>query len=350
MVDDELANLDLYRLQLNKVEHVRTAVFVQPLGALEYAAGHPVDLVLVDYIMPAVNGIQFIERFRTIVGMEDVPIVMITGTAELEVRRRALAAGANDFLSKPVDAIELSVRVRNLLALRERGRKLADRAAWLADEVRKATRRIAASERETIHRLTRAAEYRDQGTGMHIVRMGHYALALGAALGLNREEAELLGNAAPMHDVGKVGTPDAILLKASSLTDAEWVVMREHATIGYEILRDSESPLLRKAAEIAYTHHEKFDGSGYPRGLAGDAIPLAGRIVAITDVFDALLSDRPYKRAWPLDDTLAYIERNRGAHFDPRIADAFRETLPELLRIREEFADAGERMELEAYR
>ena len=212
MVDDEVANLDLYRLQLNKVPQIKTSVFPQPLVALEHAAGHDVDLVLVDYVMPAVNGIQFIERFRKLAGMEDVPIIMITGTREVDIRRRALAAGANDFLSKPVDGIELSVRVRNLLALRERGRKLADRAAWLADEVRKATRRIASSERETVHRLTRAAEYRDQGTGMHIVRMGHYAGALAGTLGLTLEDQELLASAAPMHDVGKVGTPDAILL------------------------------------------------------------------------------------------------------------------------------------------
>jgi CheY-like chemotaxis protein len=215
---------------------------------------------------------EFIERLRLIPGRADVPVVMVTADTESDVRHRALQLGAQDFLTKPVDKVELTARVRNLLALRKSQQQLADRAAWLAEEVTKATAEIAAREKEAILRLSRAAEYRDPETGSHLLRMSNYTRLIATQLGLPAAEQQLLLEASPMHDIGKVGTPDQILLKPGRLTPEEFEIMKQHATIGYEILRDSVSPLLQCAAKLALAHHEKFDGSGYPLGLAGEAI------------------------------------------------------------------------------
>ncbi|MGH7716543.1 MAG: HD-GYP domain-containing protein, partial [Vulcanimicrobiaceae bacterium] len=201
---------------------------------------------------------------------------------------------------------------------------------------------IALRERETIHRLSRAAEFRDNETGMHIVRMGRFAQVLGRALGLGETEAELLLLAAPMHDIGKVATPDAILLKPGKLTPDEWTIMKQHTTAGYEILKESTSKFLQKGAEIALTHHEKWDGSGYPSGTAGDDIPISGRICAISDVFDALTSVRPYKPAWPVEQAIIYIHQSSGTHFDPALVKVFERVMPEINDIRAKLTDHEE--------
>jgi putative two-component system response regulator len=238
-----------------------------------------------------------------------------------------------------VDKTELAARVRNLLALRASRRQLANRAEWLAEEVKKATVEIVAREKEAILRLSRAAEYRDPETGMHLLRMSNYTCLIARQLGLAPAEQELLLQAAPMHDIGKVGTPDHILLKPGRLTPEEFEIMKQHATIGYEILRDSASPLLQCAAKLALAHHEKFDGSGYPQGLAGESIPLYGRIVAVADVFDALTSERPYKKAWALDDAVDFLKTNAGSHFDPACVDGFLAAWPQALEIRTRYRD-----------
>lgn len=220
-----------------------------------------------------------------------------------------------------------------MLALRQHQIALADRASWLAEEVKKATAEIKAREYDTIMRLSKAAEYRDPETGMHILRMANYSYLIGKKLGLPSDQLDLLFQAAPMHDIGKVGTPDHILLKPGRLDPDEMAVMRQHATIGYEILRGSSSPLLQMAAEIANTHHEKYDGTGYPNGVKGEEIALVGRIVAVADVFDALTSTRPYKPAWELDKAANFMREQRGLHFDPQCLDAFFECWEEVLTI-----------------
>ena len=293
-------------------------------------------------MMPAPDGIEVIQKLRAAVDTEEVPILMVTADHEKEVRYRALECGANDFLTKPVDRIEFTSRVKNMLAIRRSHLTLADRAAWLTAEVSKATAEIREREREAIFRLSRAAEFRDPETGAHILRMAHYSRLIAAGLGLDAAQQEVILEAAPMHDVGKLGTPDLILLKPGKLTQEEFAVMKQHATIGWEILRDSTSPILQVAAEIAYTHHEKFDGSGYPSGLAGEQIPLFGRIVAIADVFDALTSARPYKPAWEFDRAWNMIVENRGTHFDPRCADIFLSQREAVMAIREQFRDPEE--------
>lgn len=268
------------------------------------------------------------------------PIVMITASREQSVRHIALELGATDFLNKPADPVEFLARTRNLLTLRDGQKKLADRAAWLAQEVSKATAQLVERERESIFQLLRVAEFRDKDTASHIIRMGHLAALLLQKLGAPTEEVEMLRLAAPMHDIGKVATPDNILLKPGKLTPAEWKIMREHTTAGYDLLAKSTSPLLQAGAQIALTHHEKFDGSGYPKGTKGDKIPLWGRITALVDVFDALTSERPYKSAWPTSKTLERIQQDSGTHFDPVLVAEFFKIIPEVNAIKVRFSDA----------
>jgi putative two-component system response regulator len=255
------------------------------------------------------------------------------------VRYRALRLGAIDFLNKPLDGPEFLARVKNMLDLRASQKLVAARAEWLASEVEKATREILARERETLFCLGRAAEYRDPETGAHILRMAHYSRLIAERLGLSTDEQQLILSAAPMHDIGKLGTPDNILLKPGRLTPEEFEIMKQHAVIGYRILKDSSSRVLQAGAEIAHTHHEKFDGSGYPNGLRGEAIPLHGRIVAVADVFDALTSERPYKKAWEVERALEFLREGSGTHFDPRCVDAFVRDFDEVLAIRARYQD-----------
>ena len=334
LVDDSSLQVRLYRQMLESLPDTDSIPFTSPADALKWCKENEPDLILLDYNMPELDGLEFLKRFRALSGKAPVPVVVITGVEDRELRRSALELGADDFLSKPVDAIELRTRVRNMLRIREHGRILADKAAWLTEEVKRATASLVERECETIYRLTRASEHSDSGTSEHIIRIGLFAASVAAALGLPREEQELMRLATPMHDIGKVGTPDTILQKAGALTAEEWDVMKLHAVAGYDILRDSESPLLQRGAEIALSHHERFDGTGYPFGLADEQIPLSGRIAAICDVFDALLSKRPYKDAWPVADVVEYIEQESGRHFDPRVVAAFKQVLPELLQIR----------------
>lgn len=332
-VDDNATNLALLEALLAKLPAVETIALDDPALALEWCRDNRPDLILLDYMMPEIDGLEFMRRLALLPGRKETPVIMITADLERAVRYEALELGARDFLNKPLDRAEFTARVKNQLALIDAEKKLSDRAAWLAEEVAKATADILAREKEAILRLSRAAEYRDPETGAHLVRMSSYSRLIAARLGLSSAEQELILEASPMHDVGKVGIPDAILLKPGRLDEDEFRIMKRHAEIGHEILRDSPAPLLQAAAIIALSHHEKFDGSGYPRGLAGEAIPLHGRIVAVADVFDALTSARPYKRPWPLAEARAFLERNAGAHFDPSCVAAFLASWQDVLEI-----------------
>nr|WP_315466133.1 HD domain-containing phosphohydrolase [uncultured Rhodoferax sp.] len=334
IIDDAEINLILFSALIKKLEACQGHTFTSPLDGLAWATSHTPDLVIVDYMMPDMDGLAFIQRFRALPHCVDVPILMITANDQKQVRYRALDSGANDFLAKPVDKVEFLARARNMLSLSSARRKLADHAEWLASEVRKATATILQRERDTVFRLCKAAEYRDPETGAHIMRMAHYSQLIAKNLGLPVDQQELLLEAAPMHDLGKVGITDNILLKAGRLDEAEFEIMKRHATFGYELLKDSTTRVLQAGAEIALGHHEKFDGSGYPQGLKGEDIPLFSRIVAVADVFDALTSERPYKKAWTLEEAVDFLNAGSGSHFDPQCVQAFLEGFDEVLEIR----------------
>lgn len=339
IIDDSDINLTLIKALVLKLGECEPVLFEHPLKALEWCREQVPDLVIVDYMMPDMDGLRFIAAFRALHGRTEIPVLMITANDQKDVRYEALLGGANDFLTKPIDRVEFSARVRNMLALRTGQKFLADRAAFLAEKVDERTREIRERERELIVRISRAAEFRDPETGAHIQRMAHYSEIIARGLDLAPATCRLILQAAPMHDVGKIGIRDHILLKPGRLTPEEFAVMQRHAEFGYELLKDSGSEIMQAGAEIALTHHEKYDGSGYPRGLRGNAIPLFGRIVAVADVFDALTSERPYKKAWPLDEALRFLEQGRGRHFDPLCVEAFLAGWEEVLEVRHRFQD-----------
>ena len=339
IVDDTVINLSLMEALIKKIGGCQSKTFSAPHEALEWCEQNPFDLLIVDYMMPDLDGIEFIARLRQRPALEHLPILMVTADQESDVRYRALDTGANDFLTKPIDRPEFNSRVRNMLSLRRSHKLLSDRAALLANEVHQAIEAIRLRERETVIRLARAAEYRDPETGAHIRRMANYSCFIAQELGWSSAQVNMLLEAAPMHDVGKVGTPDAILLKPGKLSADEFVIMKQHASIGYELLKDSNSPVLIMAAEIALTHHEKFDGSGYPHGLANEAIAQSGRIVAVADVFDALTSIRPYKPAWELDRAISFLKEQSGTHFDPECVEAFLRRMDDVEVIRQRYTE-----------
>ncbi|WP_423708575.1 HD domain-containing phosphohydrolase [Undibacterium sp. WLX3042] len=339
VLDDAQINVTLLCLLLKKIDKCKSVSFSEPEAALAWCTSNVPDLIMVDYMMPDMNGIEFIRRFRELDGCHDIPVLMITANNELELRYQALDAGVNDFLIKPIDKIEFLARTRNMLALRKSQRFLEDKAIWLDESVKKATAEILERERETIFRLSKAAESRDPETGAHIVRMANYSKIIAEQLGLSAADQQLILETAPMHDVGKVGIPDSILLKPGKLTADEFSVMKQHTRLGYEILAGSSSNLLTAGAEIALAHHEKFDGSGYPNGLAGENIPLFARIVAVADVFDALTSERPYKKAWDNELALAHLREGAGKHFDPLCVDAFFAGWDKILEIKNLYQD-----------
>ena len=323
IIDDQLiGRMILEELVRSLGDDVEAVSFSDPVKALDWAKYHTHDLVLTDYKMPHMDGIEFTQWLRKIPSCADIPIVIITCMDDKSVRYRALEVGATDFLTKPIDHYECRARCRNLLRLREQQVIIRDRARWLEKEIDNKTAALRLREQETLRRLAKAGEYRDQDTGEHIERIAEISRRIAEALGESAQFCDTLEHAAPMHDIGKIGVPDNILLKPGNLTNREREIMRCHAQIGYEILRDSPSHYLQTGAMIAWCHHEKFDGTGYPRQLNGPEIPLEARIVALADVFDALLSTRPYKTAWSLDQTVTHISSQRARHFDPDCVDA----------------------------
>jgi response regulator RpfG family c-di-GMP phosphodiesterase len=339
VVDDTQLNLNLFSALLSKLGNCQDFLFADPLQALEWVKLNPVSLILVDYMMPGIDGIEFVRRIRQMPDLKETPILMVTTNNLVDVRHAALDNGATDFLTKPVDLHEFRARVKNMLLLEESRRQLVDRATWLAAEVRQATQEILERERETVVRLSKAAEHRDNETGSHVNRMAHFCALIAAELGLDAEEQELLKDAAPLHDIGKVGIPDHILLKPGKLDRDEFEIMKQHARIGHDILQGSASKLLQLGAVIALSHHEKFDGSGYPGALVGEAIPLCSRVVAVADVFDALTSARPYKPAWSVSDAINYLKQQSGLHFDPRCVNALITRLDDVLKVRALFSE-----------
>jgi len=280
--------------------------FEDPVQALSWSERNPIDLLLLDYRMPVMDGLEFTRHFRRPLIKRDVPIVLISVVGDEPVRQAALDAGVIDFLVKPVRPRELRSRCRNLLSLRQQGESVKERARSLELQVLAGLREVDERERETLFRLARAIEFRDFGTGAHLMRMSRFTGLIAEGLGLPEDEVRMLELAAPLHDIGKIGIPDSILLKRGKLDEQEYAVMRKHPQIGYEILRNSPSRFVQMGAEVALHHHERWDGAGYPERLAGEDIPLPARIVALADVFDALISERSYKPASSNRIALAY--------------------------------------------
>jgi two-component system, response regulator RpfG len=318
---------------------VMVASYADPLEALTQMQDATPDLIITDYRMPGMDGIEFTRRIRSERRLADVPIIIVTVVEDRQIRYQALENGATDFLTRPIDPQECRARCLNLLALRRSQKVVSDRAQWLEDQVMQATREVRLREHETLMKLAKAGEYRDEETGNHIIRMSKYARLIAEELKLTAMECDEIEAAAPMHDIGKIGISDLILLKPGRHTPEEQAIMRTHALIGYEILTDSPSRYLQMGALIALGHHEKFDGSGYPQGLAGEDIPLPARIVAVADVFDALTSKRPYKKAWTFQEALNLIQSESGKHFDPACVHAFQQRIDAVAVIMRDLGD-----------
>ena len=316
------------------------------IEALDKVREIPPDVILLDIMMPKMDGFEVVRQLKEDDATKIIPIVMVTALEEVKDRVKALQAGADDFLSKPVDETELEARVGSLVKVKAYNdhmlnyqKELEAEVAKQTEQLRRAFEKIKLASIDTIHRLSRAAEYKDKDTGAHLQRMSHYAVTIAREVGMDRETVETILYAAPMHDVGKIGIPDQILLKPGKLDPEEWEIIKQHSILGAQILVGSDAESLKLAEVIALTHHEKWDGSGYPKNLKGSDIPLLGRITAIADVFDALTSKRPYKEPFSLEKAFSIIKEGRGSHFDPQVVDAFLAVEDEILSIKEKYKD-----------
>jgi len=334
-VDDEPFNLELLKAISSKV-YPNMLTFSDPKLALEYLSQNPVDILLVDYMMPHINGIELMKRAHAI--DSEILTIMITAAGDDDkVKLDALHHGAIDFFKKPVNVAEYRARMKNVSKLKLSQLVLDDFNTKLEEEVDRATKTLIQREKEALRVLSNAAEYKDPETASHVSRVAHYSKLLALKHGLDEDEQEVVFHASPLHDIGKVGISDAILLKPGKLEGIEMAAMKEHTDIGLKILESSENPFLKAGAIIAYTHHEKYDGSGYPNGLSGEDIHIYGRITAIADVFDALTSRRPYKDPWPFNDAVQYLKEQSGKHFDPSLCELFLTHLEEVSSIYERF-------------
>ncbi|WP_331345935.1 two-component system response regulator [Cellvibrio sp. UBA7661] len=318
LVDDEPVNLQVLKQIL---QHDYRLLFARDgEKALSLAENEQPHLILLDIMMPGITGLETCKRLKENSATQHIPVIFVTALAETRDETEGFSVGCVDYITKPVSPPIVLARVKAQLSLVS------------VDSLRETRLQV-------IHRLGRAAEYKDNETGLHVIRMSHYAKEIALAAGMNKTDADELLNAAPMHDIGKIGIPDFILQKPGKLTPDEWEIMKTHTRIGATIIGDDHSNLLKIARIIALHHHEKWDGSGYPDGLNGEAIPIEARVVALADVFDALTSVRPYKAAWTIEQASAYIEQESGKHFDPDLVIAFKKALPTIIAIREQLLD-----------
>lgn len=329
VVDDNAANIQLLKHIITPFYNVKVAK--NGISAMKVAnqVERP-DLILLDIMMPGIDGYEVCRRLKSNIYTRSIPIIFITAKTQDTDEGLGLELGAADFISKPINQITVLARIKTHLALSNQQKELERLVAMR-------TKQLEDNQFKIIQVLGRAAEYKDNETSSHIIRMSHYTEILAKATKLNAHTVSLLTAAAPMHDVGKIGISDAILNKAGKLTEEEYDVMKNHPLIGAEIIGEDSSELLKIARIVALTHHEKWDGSGYPNGLSGENIPIEGRIVAIADVFDALTSVRPYKKAWSVDDALSFLSEQAGSHFDPSLVALFFECITDVLYIKEKF-------------
>ncbi len=334
VVDDTPENIDLLSAVLEPYYKVKVATNGE--RALQLVVGNsPPDLILLDVVMPGLSGLDVCRKLKAHPQHCHIPIMFVTSREQQEDEAEGLEAGAEDYITKPFSPAIVLARVKTHLTVYDHARDLERR-------VDERTRELQESRLEIIKRLGQAAKLRDNETGYHVLRMSHYSRLIALALGYSEPQAQTLFLAAPMHDIGKIGTPDYVLLKPGKLNPDEWEIMKQHVTMGAEILGDHPDELLAMARTVALSHHEKWDGTGYPLGLKGPEIPQVGQIVALADVFDALTSIRPYKEAWPIEKAVQTIEDGADKHFDPALMPAFRAALPEMLRIRDLYADTRE--------
>jgi putative two-component system response regulator len=359
IIDDEQINIKLARKLLREAGFMSLSSVTDSREATLVMRDVLPDVVLLDLMMPHVSGLKILEEMRGSNDLRHVPVIVLTASSDREMRLASLDRGANDFLSKPVDRSELLPRVRNALMVKAHYDHLKKRTQELADLAAERTVALAKSRLEVVHCLARAAEFRDNVSGRHVYRVGRYAGIIGRELGMTDGEAELLELAAQLHDVGKIAIPDTVLAKDGKLTPEEFALMQrhcglgkrvfetaanaqdlqEHVVLGNRMLSEVSSPLMQVASRIALTHHERWDGTGYPVGLAGEDIPIEGRITAVADVFDALSTRRPYKPAYPIGVCFEEMERGRGEHFDPRVLDAFLRRRDDVVETQIQFAD-----------
>jgi cyclic di-GMP phosphodiesterase len=330
IVDDRRDNVALLEEILESDGYSNVLGITDSRDVMDIYQSFEPDIVLLDLNMPHLDGYQVMEQLKLVETGDYVPVLVLTASQDEQTKLKALNTGARDFLSKPFNQAEVLSRIRNLVEVRLLHRKvksqndlLENQNKNLEQKVKERTEELHSTRLEIIHRLGLAAEYRDNETGFHIIRMSRMSQILALAYGMSQEEADIILHASPMHDVGKIGIPDRILLKAGKLNPEEWEIMKIHTSLGFKMLDNHPSRLLMKAKEIAITHHENWDGTGYPLGLKGEQIPLSGRICSIADVFDALTSDRPYKIAWSIDDSLNRIKEEKGKKLDPDLVDVF---------------------------
>ena len=338
IVDDQPANVTLIEKMLDIDGYINVISTTDPTQVESIYLEQNSDLVLLDLNMPVMDGYQVLAKIRE-VDPDYPPIIVLTAQSDRESRIKALDLGARDFLAKPFDRVELMTRIHNMLEVRIMTKAMKNQNIKLDGMVKERTKELNDTRLEVIRRLGRAAEYRDDMTGFHIIRMSRYSQLLALAAGMSEIEAEMLLNASPMHDIGKIGIPDHVLLKPGKLDAEEWTIMKTHVDIGVEILSGSDSELMDMASEVAQNHHEKWDGSGYPQALAGENIPLTGRIVAVADVFDALTTERPYKEAWPIEKAIEFLKEQSGKHFDPKLVELFLDIMPAILNVRTEYSE-----------
>lgn len=345
VVDDEVLNRKVATKILQK-EGFSTLEAVDGNEALNILKDHKVDLILMDLMMPNMDGFEATKIIKSDEKLSSIPLIIISALSDKNSILEGLELGANEYLTKPFDLIEFRLRVKNSVKLGEYQNFLKDNEKFLQQQVDEKTAKLSLaleeiknSEKDIISILAKSAEYRDNETSMHTVRVGEISALMAEHFGMSEDEVELLRLASPMHDIGKVGTPDAILLKPAKLSDEEFAIMKKHSLIGHSILSHKRTPLLHLASQIALYHHEKYDGSGYPYGLIANDIPLSARIVAVVDVFDALLSERPYKKAFSLEKTLSILQSDSGKHFDPDVVDIFMKNIDQILVLRDKFSD-----------
>ena len=339
VVDDEEANVRLIEKILHSKGFKNVICTQKPLEVMTLLTEHHSDLLILDLNMPLMDGYDVMEKIKQLPKKHMPSILVLTAQDMQDFRQRALDSGARDYVTKPFDMNELISRVRNLLEVQMAHKYMRNQNEILEQKVWQRTQDLHKTRLQVVYHLGRAAEYRDNETGLHIIRMSEISALLGKKAGMSDYECELLLHASPMHDIGKIGIPDNILLKPGKLNEKEWRVMQTHAQIGADILSGDDSDLMKMAHDIALTHHEKFNGEGYPNNLQGDAIPLVGRITAIADVFDALTSQRPYKKEWAIEKTIELIKQESSKHFDPELVSLFIEILPGVLEIKEKYSE-----------
>ncbi len=336
VVDDTPQNLNVASRMLR--EHYRCLVSLDGVKSIDIARTDPPDLILLDVMMPVMNGMEVCRRLKEQPETRAIPVIFLTALNEIEDEAACFEAGGVDFISKPMNPVTLLARVRTHLALHAQERHLAELVHVRTQALEERTRELEQTRLEIIRRLGRAAEYKDDDTGLHVIRMSHYTRLLALSAGFTADRAEVLFHAAPMHDIGKIGIPDQILQKPGPLNEQEWTVMRQHPAIGAGIIGRHKNELLETARVVALAHHERWNGSGYPRGRKGADIPIEARVIAVADVFDALCSARPYKEAWPLDKAVAYIREHSGVLFDPDLVPRFLELMPDVMAIQRQYS------------